>query len=115
MTGLREGFWPFDEGDWKIESEEIPENYSSEEIDLEAIQAFRDKEVGLGRWSSALPDLNLPSGTKVSPMFVVWQHSKARIITDHTGSGLNDGIPKEEARVQYDDMRTFSQILYNAM
>ena len=34
---------------------------------------------------------------------------------DHAGSGLNDGIPKEEAHVQYDDMHTFSQALYDAI
>jgi hypothetical protein len=48
-------------------------------------------------------------------MFVIWQHAKPRVITDHTGSGLNNGIPKEEAQVQYDDMCTFSQVLYNTM
>lgn len=48
-------------------------------------------------------------------MFVVWQHEKPRVIMDHAGSGLNDGIPREEAHVQYDDMCSFSQALYNAM
>ena len=52
---------------------------------------------------------------KVSPMFVVWQHEKPRVITDHAGSGLNEGIPKEEAHVQYDDMHSFSQALYDAI
>jgi hypothetical protein len=39
----------------------------------------------------ALPDM------KVSPMFVEWQHEKPRVITDHAATGLNEGIPKDEA------------------
>ena len=38
---------------------------------------------------------------KISPLFVVWQGehlTKARIIMDHKGSGLNDGIPRESAK-----------------
>jgi hypothetical protein len=115
MKGLCEGFWPFDEGEWDLELKDFQRNYSTEDQDLEAIRAFRDKEVGLGRWSDPLPDLNFRPGMKVSPMFVVWQRDKPRVITDHSGSGLNDGIPREEARVQYDDMHTFSQALYNAI
>jgi hypothetical protein len=115
MRGLREGFWPFDEGEWDLESKEFRQNYSVEEQDLAAIRAFRDKETSLGRWSDSLPDTDLRPGMKVSPMFVIWQHEKPRIITDHAGSGLNDGIPKEDAHVQYDDMHTFSQALYDAI
>jgi hypothetical protein len=115
MKGLREGFWPFDEGEWDLYSKDYRQNYSDEDRDLAAIRAFRDKEVGLGRWSTPLPDLSIRSGMKISPLFVVWQHEKPRIITDHAGSGLNDGIPREEAHVQYDDMRTFSQALYDAI
>jgi hypothetical protein len=37
LIGLREGFWPFDEGEWKIELEEVIGNYSTEESDLDAI------------------------------------------------------------------------------
>ena len=33
---------------------------------------------------------------------------------DDTASGLNDGIPRAEAKVWYDDMRTFGQAIYNA-
>jgi hypothetical protein len=115
MKGLREGFWPFDEGEWNLESKEFRQNYAVEDHDLAAIRAFRNKEVNLGRWSSALPDMDLRPGMKISPMFVVWQHEKPRVITDHAGSGLNDGIPREEAHVQYDDMHTFSQALYDAI
>ena len=115
MKGLREGFWPFDEGEWDLESNTFRQNYSDEIQDLDAIRAFRDKEVGLGRWSGPLPGQACWPGMKISPMFVVWQHEKPRVITDHTGSGLNDGIPKEEAHVQYDDMRTFSQALHDAI
>jgi hypothetical protein len=115
MKGLREGFWPFDEGEWNLELDEFRPNYASEDQDLDAIRAFRDKEVDLGRWSGPLTGLTLQPGMKISPMFVVWQHEKPRVITDHSGSGLNDGIPKEEAHVQYDDMHTFSQALYEAI
>jgi hypothetical protein len=115
MKGLREGFWPFNEGEWDLEMKEFRQNYSVEDHDLAAIRAFRDKEVNLGRWSGPLQNLTLQPGMKVSPMFVIWQHEKPRVVTDHTGSGLNDGIPKEEAHVQYDDMHTFSQALYDAI
>ena len=115
MRGLREGFWPFDDGDWDLDSKDFHENYSTEDQDLEAIRAFRDREIGLGRWSGPLSDSNLYPGMKISPMFVVWQHEKPRVVTDHTKSGLNEGIPKESAHVLYDDMHTFSQALYDAM
>ena len=87
MKGLREGFWPFDEGKWDLESKDFRQNYAVEDQDLTAIRAFRDKEIGLGRWSNSLPDTDLQSGMKISPMFVVWQHEKPRVITDHAGSG----------------------------
>ena len=51
---------------------------------------------------------------KLSPVFVTWQKGKARIITDHTASGLNDRIPWSEAKVRYDDMRSFGQVIFNA-
>ena len=47
-------------------------------------------------------------------MFVAWQHGKPRVVTDHSASGLNEGIPKEEASVKYDDMRSFGQTLHDA-
>ena len=49
MKGLREGFWPFDEGKWQLELEEVIRNYTSEEPDLEAIWVFRDNEQAAGR------------------------------------------------------------------
>ena len=52
---------------------------------------------------------------KILSMFVMWQHEKPRVVTDHAASGLNDGIPREEAHVQYDDMHSFSQALYDAI
>jgi hypothetical protein len=112
LTGLRDGFWPLDDGEWKIELEEVIDNYSTDERDLEAIRAFRDREIGAGRWSEEVSEL-LP-GAKVSPLFVVWQNSKPRVVTDHAASGLNDGISREEAKVRYDDMRSFGQSLHNA-
>ena len=51
---------------------------------------------------------------KLSPIFVVWQRGKPRVVNDHSASGLNDCIPRSEAKVQYDDMRTFGQAIYNA-
>ena len=47
-------------------------------------------------------------------MFVVWQKEKPRVITDHKSSGLNDGIPKAEGHVRYDDMHDFGQALHKA-
>jgi hypothetical protein len=82
MRSLREGFWPFDEGDW----EEFPDdmlNYSLDESDLTAIRAFRDKECEARHWSPHLPFQYLLPGMKTSPMFVVWQNHKPRVITDH--------------------------------
>ena len=112
LVGLREGFWPFDEGEWKIELEEVLGNYSSEEPDLDAIRAFRDREQAAGRWSGELAEL-LP-GMKVSSMFVVWQNAKPWVVTDHSASGLNAGIPVEEAKVQYDNMHDFGQSMHDA-
>jgi hypothetical protein len=48
MKGLREGFWPFDEGEWKIELEEITENYKMDDIDLSMLREFRDRELAAG-------------------------------------------------------------------
>ena len=114
MDGLRYGFWPFDEGNWSDEQEDIIPNYCTKEEDFEAIRGFRDEEIQAQRWSDPLPSNNLLPGMKVSPIFVVWQKGKARIVTDHTASGLNDNIPREEAKVHYDDMRTFGQVIYDA-
>ena len=114
MDSLRHGFWPFDEGNWKDECDEVLQNYSSKEVDLQAIRAFCDDEIQAGRWSDPLPGHTLLPGMKVSPIFVVWQRGKARVVNDHTASGLNDAIPRSEAKVRYDDMRTFGQVIYNA-
>jgi hypothetical protein len=114
MKGLREGFWPFDEGEWKVELEEVTPNYDSDLEDAEAIRAFRDQEVAAERWSDPLASTELLPGMKISPMFVVWQNEKPRVITDHSRSGINDGIPRAEAKVRYDDMRTFGQTLHDA-
>jgi hypothetical protein len=112
IRGLREGFWPFDEGDWKVEESEIIKNYADDDLDIETMRGFRDGEVEAGRWSMPLPSPDLLPGMKMSPMFVAWQKNKARVITDHSASGVNDGIPRTEARVKYDDMHLFGQALY---
>ncbi|KAJ6559127.1 hypothetical protein DFH09DRAFT_922034, partial [Mycena vulgaris] len=39
---------------------------------------------------------------------------KPRVITDHKSSGINDGIPKAEGHVRYDDMHDFGQALHDA-
>ena len=112
IRGLREGFWPFDEGDWKIEQGEVIGNTTDEELDLQAIRAYRDREVAGERWSLGLPSSTLLPGMKMSPMFIAWQKNKPHVITDHSASGLNDGIPIAEGRVKYDDMHPFGQTLY---
>ncbi|KAF9496615.1 hypothetical protein BDN71DRAFT_1389181, partial [Pleurotus eryngii] len=112
LQGLREGFWPLDEGDWKLEDSIQVETYATSEKDLEVIRASRDKEVVLGRWSKGFDCLE--KGMIVSPLFVVWQHGKGRLVIDQSASGLNNGIPWEEAKVSYNDMRPFGQCLYNA-
>jgi hypothetical protein len=114
MNSLRYGFWPFDEGDWKDDHEDVSLNYPLKDVDIKAIQDFRDEEIRARRWSDPLPSGDLLPGMKLSPIFVVWQKGKARVVTDHTASGLNDRIPRSEARVHYDDMRTFGQVMYNA-
>jgi hypothetical protein len=113
IRSLREGFWPFDDGDWEEDSEDMA-NYSSDVLDLSAIRAFRDKECEAQHWSPRLPFNHLLPGMKTSPMFVVWQKQKPRIITDHAGSGLNNGISKENSKVKYDDMHPFGQALRRA-
>jgi hypothetical protein len=104
MNSLRYGFWPFDEGNWDDDHDKSIQNYSTEESDFEAIRAFRDDEIQARRWSDPLSRNVLLPGMKLSPIFVVWQKGKARIVTDHTASGLNDGIPRSEAKVRYDNM-----------
>ena len=74
LWSLRNGFWPCDESDWEDELAEEVENRPMDDADLEAVRAYRDHEIGLQRWSTPVPEL-VPF-TKVSPMFVVWQHEK---------------------------------------
>ena len=44
-------------------------------------------------------------------MFIIWQHGKPCVITNHQSSGLNDGIPRDEVHVKYNDMHPFGQEL----
>ena len=113
IRSLCEGFWPLNDGVWDEDLEDMG-NYSLEELDLSAIQSFRDKECEAQHWSPQLPFEHLLPGMKTSPMFVVWQKLKPRIITDHAGSGLNNGISKDDSRVKYDNMHPFSQALCQA-
>ncbi len=111
LWSLRNGFWPLDESEWKVEEEDFAGNPATNPSDLQAIRDFRDKEVSAGRWSDPIDEL-LPY-MKISPMFVVWKKEKARVVTDHSASGLNGGIRPAEARVRYDNMHDFAQVLYN--
>lgn len=112
LWGLQNGFWPLDEGEWDFEKDGRMENYPADEEDLEAIRAFRDKELDAKRWSEPIPELL--AGMQVSPLFVNHRDpTKPRVITDHSASGLNEGIPKAEAKVRYDDMHDFGQTLHD--
>src|ERR1700678_729214 len=51
MDGLHYGFWPFDEGNWNEDNDDIIENYATKEEDFKAIHAFRDDEIQARRWS----------------------------------------------------------------
>lgn len=111
LHGLREGFWPLSETEWKDELQCPEGNYPMEESDLEALRAFRDKEIAAGQWSDGFQSL-LP-GMHLSPIFVVWQKNKPRIVTDYSASHLNNDIPQEQARFRYDNMGDFGQALHN--
>lgn len=113
MSSLHYGFWPFDKGDWHDEHDKIIQNYSTKEEDFQAIQAFCDDEIQACRWSDPLPNHNLLPGMKLSPIFVVWLRGKPHVVSDHSASGLNNNIPQSEAKVRYDNMRTFGQAIYN--
>jgi hypothetical protein len=62
------------DGEWKIEVEEVTENYPMDNADFDALRTFQDREQSLRRWSQEVGEM-LP-GMKISPMFVVWQHEK---------------------------------------
>lgn len=88
---LENGFWPLDEGDWKMELEDEIRNYPADKLDLDTIQAFRDKELAADCWSDSISFFLL--SIKMSPIFVIWHDPvKLCIVTDYTESGLNDGI-----------------------
>ena len=112
IRGLHEGFWPFNEGDWKIEQGEIIKNTTDDTLDLQAMQVYCDCEITIRRWSLGLPLSSLLPGMKMSLMFVAWQKNKLQVITDHSALGLNDGIPRAEGQVKYDNMHPFGQMLY---
>ncbi|KAJ3816372.1 hypothetical protein F5880DRAFT_1450236, partial [Lentinula raphanica] len=107
LEGLKSGFWPCHSGDWNFGAPEFDDNYTMELPDLDAVRNYRDKEIAGGHWSRAISSFHAPM--KLSPMFVVWQGDshKAQVITDQTASGLNSGVPKQDAHVRYDDMRSF--------
>ncbi|KAL0564201.1 hypothetical protein V5O48_017855, partial [Marasmius crinis-equi] len=69
--GFHFSFWPYDDGDWKIEPNRFTDNYTSDKRDLSASCEYAAKERDKAHWSPEILDL-LP-GMVVSPMFVVWQ------------------------------------------
>lgn len=116
MRSLCEGFWPFHDGEWEAHQKERYDNYATEAEDLTELQVYRDQEVAAGRWSPALPEnFVLLPGMRISPMFVVWQKGKPRVIMDHSGNGLNDGISREDAKVRYDERHSFGQLLNDVL
>jgi hypothetical protein len=76
--------------EWKIKVEEVTDNYPMDDANLDALQAFQDREQSLERWSQEVKEM-LP-GMKISPMFIIWQNEKLRIVTDHSASELNAEI-----------------------
>lgn len=48
LDGCHNGFWPLDDGDWEDSKQPILSNYVSEQIDIDAICAFWDKEIAAG-------------------------------------------------------------------
>ncbi|KAJ3742268.1 hypothetical protein EV360DRAFT_22953, partial [Lentinula raphanica] len=111
LEGLRSGFWPCHSGDWESGAPIFDDNYNMETLDLNAVRAYQDKELAAGHWSNPIPSFTPPM--QLSPMFVVWQGDthKARVVTDQSASGLNAGVSRDEARVKYDDMRSFGAAL----
>jgi hypothetical protein len=114
IKGLCKRFWPFDEGEWKVELKEVTPNYDSDLKDTEAICTFHDQKVTVRQWSDPLASTKLLSDIKISPMFVVWQNKKLWVITDHSCLEINDSIPCADAKVKYDDMCTFGQTPHDA-
>ena len=37
IRGLREGFWPFEDGDWDADELEVSQNFATKALDLDAI------------------------------------------------------------------------------
>ncbi|KAL0573207.1 hypothetical protein V5O48_008744 [Marasmius crinis-equi] len=73
--GFRFGFWPYDDGNWKLEPNHFIDRYTSDERELSAIREYAAKELKKAHWSSEI--LEVLPGMVISPMFVVWQESPA--------------------------------------
>lgn len=58
MTGLREGFWAFHDGEYKVELQVKGENFATDPADLAAIRAYRDKELVHPTGPELCPTLN---------------------------------------------------------
>jgi hypothetical protein len=48
---------------------------------------------------------------RLSPQFVIERKQSKRLVTDHTASGLNDGISREDAKVRYDTLLDLGRIM----
>ncbi|KAK4696741.1 hypothetical protein P7C70_g8323, partial [Phenoliferia sp. Uapishka_3] len=101
LHGLEHGFWPGHDGDFsKIShlSGSAP-NLDDDELDFLTESALSDYEKG---YFSESFDKLLP-GMHISPSYVTnTENQRRRQICDQTGSGLNDGVSRDIARVRYD-------------
>jgi hypothetical protein len=98
-----EGFWPAHHGGG---AEKVPSTIKSLHIPksvehLDFTQSTVEEEVTKG-WTSAAFNEPLP-GMTVSPLFVIRVKKHCpRVVGDHTASGLNDRIKREDVPVTYD-------------
>ena len=92
ILGLREGFWPCHDGEATepLRPLTLEDMYPSREADLVVQIANAQKQVLEGLISPAISFV--PDGGIVSPQFIVRRGDKARVVDDHTVSGLNTGI-----------------------
>lgn len=112
LAGLENGFWPGYVGDADSLNSLSPGPPPPElEIDdWTFIASTLEKDFELGFLSE--PFSTLLPGMVVSPSFVVRiDGRKPRNVVDQTASGLNDGVPKEAAKVHYDTIAELGRLL----
>lgn len=99
LTGLREGFRPFHDGD--LNKLNVLEHRRASDEHVVIIEREAEKEIGLARLSRPLQ--RPYPGMWIAPRFVVERDgSKPRVVCDQNASGLNEGITKADAHVRYD-------------